>query len=162
MNSLLRLTNISKSFAGVRTLKGISFELAAGEVHALVGENGAGKSTLIKIITGAHQPDSGTIEVNGEAIADNDPLLSRSRGIAVIYQRPALLPDLTVAENIALSLEPRGAWRRIRWSPRQQRARELLARVGADIDPVATVQSLSMPQQQLVEIARALERRRRF
>jgi ABC-type branched-subunit amino acid transport system ATPase component len=156
MNTLLRLTNISKSFAGVRALKGVSFGLQAGEVHALVGENGAGKSTLIKIITGAHQPDDGTIEVNGQLITENSPLLSRSRGIAVIYQRPALLPDLTVSENIALSLEPRGALRRIRWAPRKQRARELLARVGASIDPDALVQSLSMPEQQLVEIARAL------
>ncbi len=81
---------------------------------------------------------------------------SRVRGIAVIYQRPALLPDLTVSENIALSLEPRGSLRRIRWSPRKQRARELLARVGANIDPDALVQTLSMPEQQLVEIARAL------
>lgn len=156
MNTLLKLTNISKSFAGVHALKGVSFELRAGEVHALVGENGAGKSTLIKIITGAHQPDAGTLEVAGQRILENDPVLSRSLGIAVIYQKPALLPDLTVAENIALGLEARGAWRAVRWSSRRRQAKELLARVGANIDPNAPVHTLSMPQQQLVEIARAL------
>ena len=105
MNTLLRATSISKSFAGVQALKGVSFELRAGEVHALVGENGAGKSTLIKILTGAHQADEGTLEVTGRVVEENDPVLSRSLGIAAIYQQPALFPDLTVAENIALGLE---------------------------------------------------------
>jgi rhamnose transport system ATP-binding protein len=156
VNSLLQLENISKSFAGVRALKGVSFELRPGEVHALVGENGAGKSTLIKIISGAHQPDDGTLQIAGQLIHANDPVISRSLGVAVIYQRPALLPDLTVAENIALGLEARGAWRTIRWKSRRQLARELLSRVGANISPDAFVHTLSMPEQQLVEIARAL------
>src|SRR5882724_12966041 len=86
---LLRADNVSKSFAGVQALKDVSFELRAGEVHALVGENGAGKSTLIKIITGAHQPDAGTLEVRGETITDNDPVRARRLGIAAIYQQPA-------------------------------------------------------------------------
>jgi rhamnose transport system ATP-binding protein len=156
VNTLLRATNISKSFAGVHALKAVSFELRAGEVHALVGENGAGKSTLIKIITGAHQADEGNLEVNGRVVEANDPVLSRTLGIAAIYQQPALFPDLTVAENIALGLEPGGAWRRIRWGRRRLRALELLERVGAAIDPDAVVQDLTMPEQQLVEIARAL------
>ncbi len=156
MNSLLRTTNISKSFAGVHALRGVSFELRPGEVHALVGENGAGKSTLIKIITGAHQADDGTLEVNGRPVTDNSPLVSRSLGIAAIYQQPALFPDLTVAENVALGLEPRGGWRVIRWAERRRRARDLLDRIGAAIDPDALVSSLTMPEQQLVEIARAL------
>jgi rhamnose transport system ATP-binding protein len=156
LNPLLTLTDISKSFAGVHALKGVSFELRSGEVHALVGENGAGKSTLIKIISGAHQPDSGSLHVAGEKITQNDPVLSRRLGIAVIYQRPALLPDLTVAENIALGLERRGAARIVRWAPRRDRAKELLRRVGASIDPDALVHTLTMPEQQLVEIARAL------
>jgi rhamnose transport system ATP-binding protein len=156
VNALLKLTNVSKSFAGVHALKGVSFELRAGEIHALVGENGAGKSTLIKIISGAHQPDAGTLEIGGQTILQNDPVLSRSLGIAVIYQKPALLPDLTVAENIALGLEARGAWRRVRWASRRRQAQELLDRVGASINPNALVHTLSMPQQQLVEIARAL------
>ncbi len=136
-NSLLTLTNINKSFAGVHALKGVSFELRSGEVHALVGENGAGKSTLIKVISGAHQPDSGTMHVAGQDVTENNPVLSRALGIAVIYQRPALLPDLTVAENIALGLEPRGAARIVRWAARRNRAKELLSRVGATIDPDA-------------------------
>jgi rhamnose transport system ATP-binding protein len=150
------LANISKSFAAVRALKGVSFELEAGEVHALVGENGAGKSTLIKIVTGAHAPDEGTIEVQGQPLTENDPVRARALGIAAIYQQPALFPDLTVAENIALGLEPPGGWRRVRWAERQERARRLLGRIGAAIDPDAIVRGLTMPEQQLVEIARAL------
>jgi rhamnose transport system ATP-binding protein len=156
MSSLLTLDNISKSFAGVHALKGVSFNLQAGEVHALVGENGAGKSTLIKVVSGAHRPDSGTMHVTGRQITENDPVLSRSLGIAVIYQRPALLPDLTVAENIALGLERSGQVRFVRWSLRRKLAKALLSRVGAAIEPDAIVHTLSMPQQQLVEIARAL------
>jgi rhamnose transport system ATP-binding protein len=156
VNPLLSLSNISKSFAGVHALKRVSFELRSGEVHALVGENGAGKSTLIKIISGAHRPDTGTLSVAAHEVTENDPILSRELGIAVIYQRPALLPDLTVAENVALGLERRDAVRIVRWTTRRNRATELLRRVGASIDPDALVHTLSMPEQQLVEIARAL------
>ncbi len=156
MNQVVRATNVSKAFAGVQALRGVSFELRGGEVHALVGENGAGKSTLVKIITGAHQADDGTLEVNGKILDANDPVISRSLGIAAIHQQPALFPDLTVAENIAIGLEPGGWWRRIRWGQRRRRARELLAKVGATIHPDAEVRTLTMPEQQLVEIARAL------
>jgi rhamnose transport system ATP-binding protein len=156
MTPLLRLTDVSKSFGGVRALRGVSFELLPGEVHALVGENGAGKSTLIKVVTGAHRPDSGTLEIGGRAVTDNDPLRARGLGVAVIYQQPALFPDLTVAENIALALDPPGAWRRVRWGERRARAAELLARLGARIDPDTEARSLTMPEQQLVEIARAV------
>jgi rhamnose transport system ATP-binding protein len=156
MTPLLRLTNMSKSFGGVRALRDVSFELLPGEVHALVGENGSGKSTLIKTITGAHRPDSGTIEINGRPVAENDPLTSKTLGVAAIYQQPALFPDLTVAENIALALEPSGAWRRIHWGRRHARARDLLDQLGARIDPAAEVRSLTMPEQQLVEIAKAI------
>src|SRR6059058_2300838 len=156
MIPLLRLTDVSKSFGGVRALRGVSFELLPGEVHALVGENGAGKSTLIKVVTGAHRPDAGTVEIGGRAVADLDPLRARALGVAVIYQQPALFPDLTVAENIALALEPPGAWRRVRWGERRARAKDLLARIGARIDPDAEARSLTMPEQQLVEIAKAV------
>jgi rhamnose transport system ATP-binding protein len=145
-----------KSFAGVQALKGVSFELLPGEVHALVGENGAGKSTLIKVITGAHRPDSGEVVIAGNVIEHNDPTVSKSLGVAVIYQQPALFPDLTVAENIALRLERGGAWRVIKWGERRRRARALLERVGANISCDALVRELTMPQQQLVEIASAL------
>jgi rhamnose transport system ATP-binding protein len=153
---LLHIDDISKAFAGVQALSGVSFELQPGEVHALVGENGAGKSTLIKIITGAHQPDSGTLTVQGQAVADNNPVKSRSLGIACIYQQPALFPDLTVAENLAINLERGSPWRIINWKQRREQAIKLLQRVGARISPDATVSQLSMPQQQLVEIAGAL------
>lgn len=190
---LVRLTNVNKSFGGVKALKAVSFELRSGEVHALVGENGAGKTTLVKLITGALQPDAGTMEVNGgtadfprrfRAMADNSeetssrgdrlwggllagfmgqsvqrplkPAQARQLGIACIYQQPALFPDLTVAENVALRLEAPSTLRRIDWRRRRERARQLLGRVGADISPEALVRDLSMPHQQLVEIACAV------
>jgi len=156
VNALLNLTDITKSFAGVQALKGVSFELLPGEVHALVGENGAGKSTLIKVITGAHRPDSGELAISGQSIDHNNPTLAKSLGVAVIYQQPALFPDLTVAENIALRLETGSSWRIIQWRTRQRRAQQLLDRVGAAISPSAFVRDLTMPQQQLVEIASAL------
>lgn len=153
---LLRLAGISKSFGGVQALKQVLFELRAGEVHALVGENGAGKSTLIKIITGAVQPDAGSMELDGQPVVHNDPVAARKLGIAAIYQQPALFPDLTVAENIAIGLEEGGVWRYIRWRERRRRAKQLLDRVGASIHPDTIASDLTMPQQQLVEIARAL------
>ena len=156
MSSLLQLSAVTKSFGAVRALKGVSFDLQAGEVHALLGENGAGKSTLIKVITGAHQPDGGTIEINGERVAQLTPASAHKLGIACIYQQPALFPDLTVAENIGLRLEPAAAARKVNWPARRTRAAELLKRIGAEISPDAEVRSLSMPEQQLVEIACAL------
>src|SRR5581483_6783401 len=153
---LLEAEGINKSFAGVHALRDVSFELRAGEVHALIGENGAGKSTLIKILTGAVTPDSGVVKVGGQTIVHNSPAIARSLGIAVIYQQPALFPDLTVAENIALALEPGGLWRKVNWKGRSAQARELLARAGSSIDPERTVATLSMPEQQIVEIAKAI------
>ncbi len=131
-------------------------ELRAGEVHALLGENGAGKSTLIKVITGAYAPDAGTLEVGGETVAHFTPREAHRRGIACIYQQPALFPDLSVAENIALRLETPRTWARVKVAAHRARARELLARLGAELAPEAEVRTLSMPEQQLVEIACAL------
>jgi rhamnose transport system ATP-binding protein len=153
---VLEASSISKAFAGVRALKSVSFELQAGEVHAVIGENGAGKSTLIKIITGAVMPDAGTIRVRGELVPHMDPRISKGLGIAAIYQQPSLFPDLTVAENIALALETGGAWRTLNWKARSRLAAELLERAGASMDPERLVATLSMPEQQLVEIAKAI------
>ena len=153
---LLSAASITKAFAGVRALKGVSFDLRPGEVHALVGENGAGKSTLIKVITGAETPDLGELVVNGHVVPSMDPGRSRALGIAAIYQQPSLFPDLTVAENIAMALETGGAWRRLDWAARQRRSAELLGRIGASIDPARLVETLSMPEQQIVEIAKAI------
>jgi rhamnose transport system ATP-binding protein len=156
MSSLLKLTNVTKSFGAVRALRGVSFELQTGEVHALLGENGAGKSTLIKIVTGAHQPDSGAIEVAGGTVTHLIPAAAHRLGIACIYQQPALFPDLSVAENIALRLEPAATLRKVNWRLRHKRATALLERIDANISPDAEARSLSMPEQQLVEIACAL------
>ncbi len=153
---VLELRALATSFGGARALRGVDFDLHPGEVHALLGENGAGKSTLIKIVTGAHQPDSGSITVGGERVAGLTPAAAHRLGIACIYQQPALFPDLTVAENIALRLEPGAALRKVNWTARQARARELLQRIGAAITPETEVRTLSMPEQQLVEIACAL------
>jgi rhamnose transport system ATP-binding protein len=155
-NVLLSVSDVTKSYAGVQALKSASFELRAGEAHALIGENGAGKSTLIKIVTGAVELDSGEIKLNGQTIKDNSPRVAKQLGIAAIYQQPALFSELTVAENIAIGLEQRGLWTRIDWRERRRHAAELLAQVGAKIDVDTEAGGLTMPQQQLVEIARAL------
>jgi rhamnose transport system ATP-binding protein len=153
---LLEVRSIHKAFAGVQALNGVSFDVRPGEVHALVGENGAGKSTLIRIMTGAETPDAGTLLVDGQSLSTLDPASARAMGIAAIYQQPSLFPDLTVAENIALAIETGGPWRRVNRRARVDRARDLLERAGASIDPARLAATLSMPEQQLVEIARAI------
>jgi len=153
---LLKTAGVSKRFDGVRALKEVSFDLEPGEVHALVGENGAGKSTLIRIITGAIPADAGRLTVAGREMLRPDPALARSLGIAAIYQQPSLFPHLTVAENIALACEPRRLWRRVDWKTRREQAVELLGRLGASIDPERIAGVLSMPEQQIVEIAKAI------
>ena len=153
---LLRAERINKSYDGVRALRDVSFALRSGEVHALVGENGAGKSTLIKIIAGATQADSGRIYVQEHLLENHSTRAASALGIAAIYQQPALFPALSVAENIALGLEERSLWSRVDWHSRHTHARELLSRVGASIDPDAEAAGLSMPEQQLVEIAKAI------
>ena len=156
MDTILAVRGVTKSFGAVRALRGVDFDVRPGEVHALVGENGAGKSTLVKIITGAHAPDSGTVTIAGHALDHPDPLLARRLGVAPIYQQPTLFPELSVAENLAFGLETGSAWRAIDWRQRRARATALLERVGAHVDPDAEAGSLRMAEQQLVEIARAL------
>jgi len=153
---LLEARNIDKQYGGVRALRSVSFDLRAGEVHAIAGENGAGKSTLIKVLTGAVQPDSGSLRLNGETIENNNPHRARELGIAAIYQQPGIFPTLTVAENIALANERWGMAGKVDWKRRTAHARELLDSVGAGIEAEREAGSLSMPEQQLVEIAKAL------
>lgn len=153
---LLQLVELRKSFGAIQALRGVSLELFAGEVHALLGENGAGKSTLIKIVTGAHRPDGGSVWIAGKAVEHLDPASAHAQGIACIYQQPALFSELSVAENLALRLDPVRAFRWVNWAGRTARARKLLQRVGAEIDPRTEVRGLSMPDQQLVEIAAAI------
>lgn len=159
---ILRATCLGRTFAGVQALRNGSFNLRKGEVHALVGENGAGKSTLIRIISGAIAPDNGELVIGGQPVKDYTPHHARALGVSVIYQQPALFAELSVAENLALGLEPSILWRRVDHNERRMRAVELLARVGSDIDPGLLVRELSLPQQQLVEIARALGRSSRI
>jgi len=156
MAAIVRIQGLDKSFGGVTALSSVSFEVRPGEVHALVGENGAGKSTLIKILSGAHRPDRGVLEVMGRRVERLDPQLARSLGITVIYQQPALLPDLSVAENVAFGTELGHPLRRVDWADRRRRASALLGRMGLAIDPDTPVRQLSMSEKQLVEIARAL------
>jgi rhamnose transport system ATP-binding protein len=153
---ILVVRGVEKSFDGVCALNGVSLELRAGEVHAIVGENGAGKSTLTKIITGAIQADAGSFEVCGQPIEHNDPNISRGLGIAAIYQQPALFPHMTVAENIALPLEMGSPKRTIDWKSRNRRASSLVQSLGAMIDPRRLAGTLSMADQQIVEIAKAV------
>ena len=154
--ALLNASGICKSYSGVRALSGVAFELESGEVHALVGENGAGKSTLIKIITGAIAADSGSISIDGKPVIAPTPALMKRLGVAAIYQQPALFGTLTVAENIALAVERLAAFKKVDWRWRNQQARQLLDRIGADIDVSREAASLTMPEQQMVEIAKAI------
>ena len=140
----------------MRALRGVSFDLRAGEIHALVGENGAGKSTFIRIVTGAEIADSGSLKVAGRSVQQMDPAAARLLGIAAIYQHPVLFPGLTVAENIALPLDGWHPFRRVDWNTRRRRAVQLLGQIGATIDPGRDVDTLSMPERQLVGIARAI------
>jgi ABC-type sugar transport system ATPase subunit len=151
---LLTAAGISKSYGGVRVLRDVSLEIRAGETHALVGENGAGKSTLIKILTGAVTPDAGEVRLLDVPLPPGDPRLSRARGISCVYQEFTLVPDLTVAENIALGREGSGWLRRRRI---EQQAQRRLDELGARCRPSDLVRHLSVAEQQLVEIARALE-----
>jgi rhamnose transport system ATP-binding protein len=153
---ILEAINIHKSFGGVRALNGVSISLLPGEVHALVGENGAGKSTLIRILTGAIQADAGEVRLRGQRFGQISPRKARELGITAIYQEPALFPDLTVAENIFLSQDRPAVFERVDWNACERHARQLLDRIGADINPRTPARRLSMPQQQLVEIAKAL------
>ncbi len=156
MDVLVRAQAISKSYGGVRALDAVDFELAPCEIHALIGENGAGKSTLVKIITGAVEADSGSLEIAGEPVSDHTPARAKELGVAAIYQHPALFAELSVEENIALALERTSAFARVNWTRRRRIARELLDRVGAEIAPQTEAGVLTGPQRQLVEIARAL------
>jgi ribose transport system ATP-binding protein len=152
---LLEMEDICKSFPGVRALHHVSFDLRGGEIHALVGENGAGKSTLIKILAGALERDSGTIRVNGEVAQLRTPQAAIAAGISVIYQEFNLVPHLSVAENIYLGREPR-QWGIIEFRTMRVGARGLLDRLGASFSETALVNELSVAEQQMVEIAKAL------
>jgi len=152
--SLLRLQGITKTFPGVRALDNVSFDVEAGEIHSLVGENGAGKSTLMKVLGGSYIPDSGSIELEGEALPFGSPLAIQKRGVQIIHQELALVPELTAAENIFLGREKGGVFLDRRMMVRE--AQSLLDELGAGVSARTRAVRLSVPQQQMVEIARAL------
>lgn len=156
MKPRLKLTGIRKAFGATEALRNVTLEVAPGEVHALIGENGAGKSTLMKILSGAHAADSGVIQLDGHLFRPRDPLHARRCGVTMIYQELTLAPDLNVEENLLLGDEPaRFGW--IDGPCRRELARGALGEVDAtDIPLEAPVRGLTIAQQQLVEIARAL------
>ncbi|RRJ65676.1 sugar ABC transporter ATP-binding protein [Paenibacillus oralis] len=155
-DNLLEMHGIAKSFGGTHALKGIDFELKAGEIHALLGENGAGKSTLIKILGGIHKPDRGQIFIDGQA-ADIDSVQSaRAYGIGIIHQEIVLVPYLSVAENIFLGREPVNKWGFKDEKRMKNEAKSMIERLGLNIDVTTLVGELTVAQQQLIEIVKAI------
>jgi len=150
------LRGISKRFGATQALSDVSLDLVAGEIHALVGENGAGKSTLVKILAGVHQPDSGTILLDGTPVQIGGPAEARALGIAVVHQEPRLFPDLTVAENVFIGHAPAGRLGSIDWGATRRAAEALFAELDVQFDVNAPVRGLSMADQQLIEIAKSL------
>jgi rhamnose transport system ATP-binding protein len=153
---LLVLEHVTKSFGAVHALSDGSIELHSGEAHALVGENGAGKSTLVKILAGVHRPDSGLLTLDGKELFLHGPAAARAAGIAVIYQEPTLFPDLSVAENIFIGRQPLRSWRRINWAGMNEVVTDVLGRLGVHLDISTLARGLSVADQQIVEIAKAL------
>jgi ribose transport system ATP-binding protein len=153
---VIRVTGISKSFPGVRALVDVSFEVRSGEVHALLGENGSGKSTLTKIIGGLHQPDEGEIVFDGRPVRWTKPRDAQESGIHVIYQELVMFQDMTVAENVFISNQPTTKFGLVDYKTMEARAAEALRQLGSDIDVRRMVKTLSVAEQQMVEIAKAL------
>ncbi|MFI0483321.1 sugar ABC transporter ATP-binding protein [Actinomadura sp. 9N215] len=154
----LALVNVSKSFGAVRALQGVTLELRAGEVHALAGENGAGKSTVVKTFAGVHRPDAGEVRVDGAPVAFGGPADAQAAGVAVIYQEPTLFPDLSVAENIFMGRQPRGPLGRVDRRAMHAETATLFGRLGVALDPRQPARGLSIADQQVVEIAKAISR----
>jgi len=156
---VLAARGISRAFPGVRALDGVELTLRAGEVHALMGQNGAGKSTLIKILTGLHAPEAGSIELCGRVVSPHSPLHAQELGISAVHQESHLLPNLSVAENICAGRYPRRPRSRgggIDWTETHRRARELLAGLGIDLDVEQLAGGLPAALQQLAAVARAV------
>ena len=153
---VLELKNITKTFPGVKALDDVSFRLRPGEIHALMGENGAGKSTFIKIITGVHRPEQGVMLIDGREVHFQSTRESQKMGIACIYQHSTAYPDLSVTENIFLGQEKKNKVGMLDWKTMHKLADKVLKSLGSNINPKQTMGALSVAQQQLVEIAKAL------
>jgi ABC-type sugar transport system ATPase subunit len=152
---MLRFRNVRKSFPGVVALNDVSFDVAAGRIHAIAGENGAGKSTLMKVLSGAHRPDSGTIELDGRAVRIDNARVAQRLGIAIVYQELSIARDLSVAENVFLGRWP-SAWGVVDFGALRRRAEELLGSLGVSLPLGRAAGELTVAQQQIIEIARAL------
>jgi len=153
---ILSLVNITKKFPGVIALNKVSFDVRAGEVHALLGENGAGKSTLMKVLAGKHKPDGGQILLNGESKVFDTPKQAKASGIVLIHQEQSLVPELSVAENIFLGSLPRKSLNRVDWDTLHRESQEILNRLNCTFSAMDIVSDLSIAKKQMVEIARAL------
>ncbi|HEY7074544.1 MAG TPA: sugar ABC transporter ATP-binding protein, partial [Solirubrobacteraceae bacterium] len=156
MAAILALEGASKSYGAVRAARGVDIALPAGEVRALAGENGAGKSTIVRMLAGVQRPDSGRVLVDGQPAVFGGPADARDAGVAVIYQEPTLFPDLSVAENVMMGRHPLGPLRRIDRRALHRTVAELMDRLGVRLDPEQPVRGLSIADQQIVEIAKAL------
>jgi ribose transport system ATP-binding protein len=154
----LEMKGIHKRFPGVYALKNVSFSVAKGSVHGLVGENGAGKSTLMRILSGAYQASEGTVAIDGKDIDNPNPEKMLALGVAVIYQELAQAPHLTVAENIYLGRLPKTSFGTVDWRKARADARAILAKLNFKVDPAARIDRLSVAQRQMVEIAKAISR----
>ena len=160
--ALVALRGVGKQFGGVFALRGVDLDLRAGEVHALLGENGAGKSTLVNLLAGIHRPDEGEVLIDGSPVHFHGPAQSLAAGIAVVHQEPTLFPDLSIAECVFAARQPRGRLGLVDWGEMRRAAGDAIAQLGIRLDPRAPVGELSIGDQQLVEIAKALTLRSRL
>ncbi|GMA58115.1 hypothetical protein GCM10025858_26180 [Alicyclobacillus sacchari] len=159
MPEVVSATGLMKSFSGVTVVKGIDISLNAGEAHALVGENGAGKSTVIKVLSGVHQPDSGVIKFDGREVTIANPAHAHQLGIFTVHQEPALMPELSVAENVFMGFHPHrhiGPIRWVRMSEMNARCEAVFQRLGIQMDVRESAARLTIAEQQMVEIAKSL------
>ena len=162
MPPILKIQGISKHFPGVQALQDVSFDVEQGTIHAVMGENGAGKSTLMQVIAGVHQPDAGTLEFSGEQLKIANPAEAQAKGIAIVYQELNLAPNLSIAENIFLGVEPRTSGLFVDRSKLREGTLQVFRRLGIHFDPDTIVRTLTVAQQQLIEICKSLIRNPRL
>src|SRR6202046_732597 len=158
---ILKMTGVSKRFPGVLALENVYLEVGPSELHALLGENGAGKSPLLKVLSGAQSADAGEIELFGKPVAFATPHDAQRAGIVTIYQEFTLAPDMTIAENVFIGREP-GSRLFVSWRRLAEETKAIAERIGLKRDPMTQVRDLSVAEQQLVEIARALSMQSRL